>query len=119
GVEGSLVDVLVGAHRLSDTGTRVAASKAYVHPGYDPYYLDNDLALLRLSVPVTQTPISLYHPISGTDEYAHMRATVIGWGQSNLDYWSNSPYPDALREVSLPLVSHGRCASSYYGGITD
>lgn len=119
GVEGSLIDVLVGAHRLSDTGTRVAASKTYVHPGYDPYYLDNDLALLRLSVPVTQTPISLYHPISGTDEYAYMRATVIGWGQSNLDYWANSPYPDALREVSLPLVSHDRCASSYYGGITD
>lgn len=119
GVEGSLVDVLVGAHRLSDTGTRVAAAKAYVHPGYDPYYLDNDLALLRLSVPVTQTPISLFHPISGTDEYAYMRATVIGWGQSNLDYWANSPYPDALREVSLPLVPHGRCSSSYYGGITD
>ena len=119
GVEGSLVDVLVGAHRLSDTGTRVAAAEAYVHPGYDPYYLDNDLALLRLSVPVTQTPISLFRPISGTDEYDYMRATVIGWGQSSVDYWSGTPYPDALREVSLPVVSHEQCAASYYSGITD
>ncbi len=107
GVEGSLIDVLVGAHRLTDTGTRIPALKAYTHPGYDPYYLDNDLALLRLSVPVTQTPISLFRPISGTSEYAYMRATVIGWGQSDLDYRAGSPYPDgALREVSLPLVSH-------------
>ena len=119
GVEGSLVDVLVGAHRLSDSGTRVPATQAYVHPGYDPYDLDNDLALLHLSVPVTQTPISLYHPLSGSDEYAYMRATVIGWGQSNLDFWAGTPYPDALREVGLPLVTHEQCAASYFGVITD
>ena len=50
---------------LPDTGTRVAAAEAYVHPGYDPYHLDNDLALLRLSVPVTQTPISCSVPSPG------------------------------------------------------
>jgi len=119
GVEGSLVDVLIGAHRLSDSGTRVPAAKAYVHPGYDPYSLDNDLALLRLSVPVTQTPIVLYQPLSGRDEYAYLRATVIGWGQSNLDVLAGTPYPDALREVALPLVAPEQCAASYSVAITD
>lgn len=111
GKEPSLIDVLVGAHRLSDSGTRIPSAQVIPHPGYDPTQLDHDLALIRLSTPVTYTPISLYQTISGTSEFDHLRATVIGWGAKEISGWS-AVYPDALREVSLPLVDPTRCQQS-------
>lgn len=111
GKEPSLIDVLVGAHRLSDSGTRIPGAQVIPHPGYDPTQLDHDLALIRLSTPVTYTPISLYQTISGTSEFDHLRATVIGWGAKEISGWS-AVYPDALREVSLPLVDPTRCQQS-------
>lgn len=108
GKESSLIDVLVGAHRLSDSGVRIPGAQVIPHPGYDPTQLDHDLALIRLSTPVTYTPISLYQAISGTSELDHLRATVIGWGAKEFSGW-NAVYPDALREVSLPLVDPTRC----------
>lgn len=112
------VDVLVGAHRLSDSGVRVSASLKISHPDYNAFSNDNDLALLRLSTPVTYTPISLFTVVSDITELDFMRGTVIGWGAEDGGYWV--PYPDALREVALPLVDNAQCAlNSYYGPITD
>ena len=113
GTETSFIDVLVGAHRLSDSGTRIQAAQIIPHPDYDPTTIDNDLALIRLSTPVTYTPISVYQAISGTSEYDFVRATVIGWGAKNYD-WISIDYPDALREVSVPLVSNEKCAQYLY-----
>ena len=114
----SLTDVLVGAHKLSDSGTRIRAAQIIPHPDYDPFMLQNDLALIRLSTPVTYTPIALFEVISGTTELDYMRATVTGWGMSDLS--AQYGYPDALREVSLPLVSREQCARNlWYETITD
>ncbi len=119
GAEASLIDVLVGAHRLSDSGTRIVPAQIIAHPDYDPNELDNDLALIRLSTPVTNTPIALYGTITGTSELDYLRATVIGWGAKSSDGW-NFEYPDALREVSLPLVSREHCARNlWYDTITE
>jgi len=117
GKESSLIDLLVGAHRLSDSGVRIPGAQVIPHPGYDPTQLDHDLALIRLSTPVTSTPISLYQTISGTSELDYLRATVIGWGAKEFSGW-NAVYPDALREVSLPLVDPTRC-QQVAEGITD
>jgi hypothetical protein len=119
GAEVSMIDVLVGAHRLSDSGVRIASAQIIPHPDYDPTQLDNDLALIRLSTPVTYTPISLYETISGTSELDYLRATVIGWGAKSTLGWSYE-YPDALREVSLPLVANLWCGRNLYGmTVTD
>ncbi|MCL4826883.1 MAG: serine protease [Caldilinea sp.] len=119
GKEVSMIDVLVGAHRLSDSGMRIASAQIVPHPDYDPTELNNDLALIRLSTPVTYTPISLYAAISGTSELDFLRATVIGWGAKSSSGWSYE-YPDALREVSLPLVDNARCGRNvYFTTITD
>ena len=119
GAEASMIDVLVGAHRLSDSGVRIAGAQIIPHPDYDPTELDNDLALIRLSTPVTYTPISMYEAISGTSELDYLRATVIGWGAKSSTGWTFE-YPDALREVSLPLVDNVRCGRNvYFATITD
>jgi secreted trypsin-like serine protease len=119
GAETSMIDILVGAHRLSDSGVRITAAQIIPYPDYDPMQLGNDLALIRLSTPVTHTPISLYEAISGTTELDYMRATVIGWGAKNVT-WYSYEFPDALREVSLPLVGQERCGRNlWYETITD
>jgi secreted trypsin-like serine protease len=121
--EPSFIEALVGAHRLSDTGERVKVAQIIQHADYDPTQLDNDLALLRLSAPVTYTPISLYQAITGATELDFMRATVIGWGAKSVTFdwfFISFEYSDALREVSLPLVSQAQCRQNlYYEDITD
>ena len=114
GKEPSVIDILVGAHRLSDNSQRVQGDRVIVHPGYDSAALENDLALVRLSTTVTQTPIALYTPVAGVDELRFMRATVIGWG-----VFDSGGFPDALREVALPLVDWKRCADAFVSPITD
>ncbi len=119
GAEASRVDVLLGAHRLSDGGLTVRAEDILVHPDYDPFLSDSDLALIHLSEPVTYTPISLYRTIPDETEQSHVRATTIGWGASDIGDFFSITYPDALREVSIPLVDFDTCYSAYGGGITE
>jgi secreted trypsin-like serine protease len=122
GTETSLIDVLVGAHYLSQGGTRVRAADIIQHADYDPTELYNDVALIRLSTPVTYTPISLYQTVTGTTELDYMRATVIGWGAKNVVedwFYYYFEYADALREVALPLVSREQCQRNTYYSVTD
>jgi secreted trypsin-like serine protease len=122
GVEASLIDVLVGAHYLSQGGTRIRAADVIQHADYDPTNLYNDVALIRLSTPVTYTPISLYQTVTDTTELDFMRATVIGWGAKNVIadwFYYYLEYPDALREVALPLVSREQCQRNTYYTVTE
>lgn len=98
--------VLAGVSVLSDDRVgRVSVSNVYVHPGYrDPEYED-DVALLKLSRPVTLVPgtvelVSLPFqkspsswPSSGTS------ALVSGWG------WTGTEYPDELKAATIEIVS--------------
>ena len=111
GAEASLLDLVVGAHRLTDANPRIRADHITVHPGYDPFTLENDLALIRLSQPVTQTPISLYDLPEGSSEMSFVRATATGWGVHVADF--TAPAPDALHEVSIPLVPLETCKAAY------
>ena len=121
GAETSFIDVLVGAHRLSDSGERIRIAQIIPYPGYDPFRNESDLALLRLSTAVTYTPIALYTPTPGETEFDYLRGTVIGWGAKDTTWWQGNVYPDALREVSLPLVDREKCSRNFgwYDMITD
>jgi secreted trypsin-like serine protease len=118
GSEPTLIDVLVGAHRLSENSRRVQADMAIVYPGYNEYGVDGDLALLHLSEPVTQTPISLFALDGITTEMDYMRGTVTGWGDMDPLSWFGE-FPDALRELSMPLVDRSVCNERWFLGITE
>lgn len=121
GVEPYFIDALVGAHRLSDSGVRIPITMLILNPDYDPFRSENDLALIRLSMPVTYTPIALYTTTPGETEFDYMRGVVIGWGAKDTAWWRGNVYPDALREVALPLVDHEKCARNLWwdGAITE
>ncbi|XP_063078038.1 polyserase-2-like isoform X2 [Engraulis encrasicolus] len=88
--------------------TRTVA-EVILHPGYDPSSNDNDMALLRLSNPVTFNnyirPVclaasgSIFH--QGSDNW------VTGWGA--ISEGESLPYPGELQEVEVPVVENEEC----------
>ncbi|MEU6735757.1 S1 family peptidase [Streptomyces physcomitrii] len=81
-----------------------------VHPRYpkNPAY---DLALVVLAKPVKGvSPVKL--PTPGTDSLIRpgAKATVTGWGNTDVD---REQFPDRLRQVKVPFLSHDECKLSY------
>lgn len=96
-------------------GVRRSVTRIAIHPGWNPSTTDYDVAVLTLSasVPggVSVSSLATSNPAVGTG----MLAT--GWGR--LSY--GGPFPNDLRKVTLPLVSHANCndRNSYNGRITS
>ncbi|KAL3053188.1 hypothetical protein OYC64_005679 [Pagothenia borchgrevinki] len=89
------------------------------HSGYDPVTSDNDIALLKLSAPVTFTdyikPVCLAK--DGSTYAAGATCWVTGWG--TIRSGVSLPFPQRLQEVSVPIVSNTQCRASYGALITS
>ena len=109
GMDASLIDVLVGAHLLSSNERRIQADKLLMHPDYSDLTIEGDLGLLHLSEPVTNTTLTLFAPAADGAELDYLRGTVAGWGNMDPYSWFGQ-YPDALQEVSLPLIGYQACS---------
>lgn len=100
-VSPSEIEVLIGTTSLLAGGHRVGVAEIIRHPDFDDDLLDNDIALLRLSEPVTDI-----EPIGIADEEAWQMAgitgRVLGWGQQSA---SSMDYASVLQEADLPLLS--------------
>ncbi|XP_045892595.1 chymotrypsinogen B-like [Micropterus dolomieu] len=103
---------------LTPNGKSWTVSQIVKHPNYDKETFNNDIALLKLSSPVTFTdyirPVCL-----AADGSAFNNGTtcwVTGWGNIKTETLLSSP--GRLQEVSLPIVSNSDCNSSY-GFITN
>ncbi len=115
------IDVVVGQHRLSDSdGQRIPATWWVMHPDYNDYTLDSDIALIRLAYPATlNDSVQLVDYVTPDDTALFapgVIATVTGWGARDPIFGDS---PDALHQVSLPLVSNEVCNASYGGDITN
>nr|XP_040047025.1 trypsin II-P29-like isoform X1 [Gasterosteus aculeatus aculeatus] len=95
-----------------------SVSQVIRHPGYSSQTNDNDIALLRLSSPVTFTdyiqPVCL--AAEGSEFSAGTSCWVTGWGTVGSDV--PLPLPQRLQEVQVPVVSNSRCNAAY-GSITS
>lgn len=82
-----------------------------IHPNYDSYNIDNDIALLELHSDITDiSPLDIY-----TGILSNLTGTVLGWG----DTTGKNDYSDQLREVDLPVVSFQTCKDSSEYLVTD
>ncbi|KAK7919666.1 hypothetical protein WMY93_010950 [Mugilogobius chulae] len=97
-----------------------AVRRIRIHPNYDSFTSDNDIALLRLSSAVTFTdyirPVCLAATDSvfnsGTDSW------VTGWGA--IREGEPLPFPETLQEVEVPVVGNRQCnCLNGVGTITD
>lgn len=103
--------VLTGTINLSSGGERVGVRRVIVHPAYDEFTSDNDIALLELSAPVSATAVA---PLSAADEpylaAAGKAVWVTGWGNMDPD---GNDFPYRLMEVGLTLFKPGKCRAVY------
>lgn len=114
------VGVLVGVRDLRVPTSALSVSRIIVHPGYMESTFANDIALLQLSEPVSDT--SLIIPLSTASDDATLAApgtlaTVSGWGGLVGYPPGGSPpggqqYPDVLHAVQLPIVDNPTCQGS-------
>lgn len=116
------VDIIMGTLNLNDTAgmTRISASQIITHANYDDGSFLNDIALVKLSTPVTFTStINKINMVTDTDEdtlsSAGTNATVIGWG--NTEFPTDPTWPSELMEVTIPIVTNDTCTASYGSGI--
>ncbi|MBF0203932.1 MAG: serine protease [Desulfamplus sp.] len=121
-VKAETIDVVLGVVNLKatpDTYERIKVEKVIIHPDYDAYWTNNDVALLKLQTPSSQpkinflaSPESEQLPLEST-----VMATIMGWGWTKPKVRS---YPDQLQEVNIPLISNEKCASVFgVGEITE
>ena len=96
-------------------GTTHSVAALYLHEGYNPTTMDNDIALLKLSVPSDRQslPLADSSELEGL-ETAGTMTRVIGWG---LTSQFPAEYPEKLQEVDVPIVDFDTAnGSSYYAG---
>ncbi|MBP2329437.1 secreted trypsin-like serine protease [Kibdelosporangium banguiense] len=112
GGDPATLEVVVGRTVLSNSqqGEVRNVTEISSHPlyGKQPGY---DIALLRLDKPVDGiTPIQL--PTRGTDGLIRpgTKAKVIGWGNTDT---AQPHFPDRLRQVDVPFLSHNECEIAY------
>ena len=92
------IQVLVGTQRLNRGGRRIGVAEVLMHPLYDGWTLDYDVAVLRLTTPVTGIPFASLAASEPTVAGTILRSS--GWGR--LVYRGTKP--SSLMEVDLPFV---------------
>ncbi len=119
-VAANTVTVRAGATAWG-SGTVRTVSQVIAHSSYSPSTYDNDIALLRLSTPLTfGSSIGAVEPLLAADEATlaanGIQGTVTGWGTTS----SGGSGSSLLRQVTLPMISTASCKLSAYGSeITD
>ena len=119
-VSAHFVDVAIGANDLKTVtqNNRIGVAGIFIHPDYDPYNADSDIALLKLDQEVENTILNLIEPTKMQNIVPGDLLKVIGWGVLNdFDYQT----PDVLQEVDVAFVDFQLCndALADYGGITN
>ena len=119
GVFASNLTAIVGRVDLSrsDDGESVSVSQIIVHPDYNARSNDSDIAVLRLSDPVSAAPIGYLTPDTASLADPGTQATVLGWGTTR----EGGASVTSLREVTVPIVSNvtANRPISYGGDVTD
>jgi secreted trypsin-like serine protease len=111
------INVVAGAHNIAisepSQQTR-GVVQVIPHEAYDSGTSNNDIALLKLSQPVSLTSrVALISLNTQNNLAAGTLATVTGWGALA----EGGSSPDTLHQVQVPLISNATCnAPDYYDG---
>ena len=126
----STIDVVAGIYDLipppSEYGfQRRAVTQIIRHPSYNSNTFNNDIALLKLSSPITiggsgATKTALIPLVpSNIGDLTGEDSWVTGWG--NTSTTATDIYPEQLYEVTFPIIANSVCnnVSHYNGAITN
>ncbi|XP_023323236.1 clotting factor B [Eurytemora carolleeae] len=113
-LEANLKDLVisVGDHDLRDTADEeiiVKASRIIIHPRYNYYNFDNDIAVVHLEERIMSGPhlskINLMSTEYNLEKVPDVKLTVMGWGALS----EGGPTPFLLTAVQVPYVRIEHC----------
>lgn len=83
-----------------------AVSQVIVHEDYNPFGFDNDIALLQLRQPITQSsgPVGAISVAGQGQPLPNGPAVVLGWGMME-----EGEFPVELMETDIDIVSNNTC----------
>lgn len=111
----STFDIIINKSQLASSGgERLTAERIIMHPQYDDFTLENDLALIKLATPSNNAPIKILSPFT-TQDYGGKPAIALGWGTLSA---TSDVYPSELHQVDLPIIGTARCGAAM-GDITN
>ncbi|CAG0916297.1 unnamed protein product [Notodromas monacha] len=87
-----------------------SVTKKVVHPKYNFFTYEYDLALVKLEKPVDPMPHVVPICLPGSDDLLiGENATVTGWGRLS----EGGTLPSILQNVQVPIVSNERCKDMF------
>lgn len=91
-------------------------SHIFAHPSYNTWTFDADIAVIRLSVPFTQTNTFRPIPLSFSTPFDNQECQLAGWGTIHED--NTSPHPILMR-VEIKIINLEVCngTDSFRGSI--
>lgn len=97
--------VMTGSTRLGEGDLR-AVALVIVHEAYDGFFIDNDVALLKLAEPITQSsgPVGATEVLRPGEPMPGGNAVVAGWGFTELDQM-----PIDLLETDIEVLPNETC----------
>lgn len=113
--------VLVGAHNIEvnepSREFRTSSNKI-IHPSYDPIYMNNDIAIFKVTIPFPSNSAikTIALAPQGTKTYVGYRTLMMGWG--SISDLSDEPSP-VLRTAEMLVISNSVCKLYYGSTITD
>ncbi|KAM6381900.1 trypsin I-P1-like [Alca torda] len=114
----SRIQVQLGKHNLEltePTQQLINSAKVIRHPRYSSLTLDNDIMLIKLSVPaqlnrsVQTIPLPTHCVTTGTT------CLISGWGNT---LSNGNLFPDTLQCLKAPVLSASECSDAYPRQIT-
>ncbi|KAH7313822.1 trypsin-like cysteine/serine peptidase domain-containing protein [Stachybotrys elegans] len=100
--------VRAGSLETMSGGVTANVSAFFLHPNWNDTPVDNDIAVMKLSSPIAESPVIGYArlPPFGSDPSEGTILSVAGWG--SLDPYEMQ-HPDALMRVDVPVVGRAKC----------
>ena len=111
----NIIGAAIGRHYLHSTeGTVIGASAVLVHPLFDRYTAEYDVALLRLATPAALGENVALAPLASVADAAAYAADVpaftTGWGTRTYGTYDS---PEGLYQVELQMYGRDACRADY------
>ncbi|XP_039974437.1 trypsin-1-like isoform X1 [Xiphias gladius] len=114
----SRIEVRLGEHNIRvSEGTEqfIISSRVIRNPKYNPYTIDNDIMLIKLSKPAVLDQYVQPVPLPTSCAPAGTMCTVSGWGNT----MSSTADRNKLQCLEIPILSAQDCDNAYPGMISN
>lgn len=107
----SALTARIGSNDRTDGGEFARVAEVVVHPSFEYPGSTGDIALVRLSEPVSAQPIDIAAPDSASTEPG-TPTRLLGWGQTCPESGCGEA-PVKLQQVDTRIVDGARCAAGF------